>query len=68
MYFSCPFLAIAGEVEVAGELFRASGQGWFDREWSSQYLNPDQLGWDWLVLHLRVPAAALDLRIESWPG
>jgi predicted secreted hydrolase len=52
MYFSYPLLAIEGEVVIEGERFEVSGQGWFDREWSSQYLKPDQQGWDWLALHL----------------
>ncbi|WP_323845697.1 lipocalin-like domain-containing protein [Microbulbifer magnicolonia] len=52
MYFSYPLLAIDGEVTVDGRRFEVSGQGWFDREWSSQYLQPDQEGWDWLALHL----------------
>ena len=52
MYFSYPSLAIAGEVEIDGERFEVTGQGWFDREWSSQYLKPEQQGWDWLALHL----------------
>ncbi|WP_226661751.1 lipocalin-like domain-containing protein [Microbulbifer aggregans] len=52
MYFSYPYLVIDGEVEVGGERFQVKGKGWFDREWSSQYLNADQQGWDWLALHL----------------
>ena len=31
---------------------RASGLAWFDREWSSGALAPEQVGWDWLALHL----------------
>ncbi|NVK40401.1 MAG: carotenoid 1,2-hydratase [Oceanospirillaceae bacterium] len=52
MYFSYPSLAINGSVEVEGRRLAVTGQGWFDREWSSQYLLPDQQGWDWLSLHL----------------
>ena len=53
MYFSYPYLAIEGEVEVGGERFIVRGQGWFDREWSSQYLKSHQQGWDWMALHLQ---------------
>lgn len=53
MYFSYPLLAIEGEVMIDGERFEVSGQGWFDREWSSQYLQPDQQGWDWMALYLQ---------------
>ncbi|MBV1787269.1 carotenoid 1,2-hydratase [Marinobacterium sp. D7] len=52
MYFSYPALDIEGEVEIDGKSVRVMGQGWLDREWSSQYLRPGQQGWDWLALHL----------------
>lgn len=52
MYFSYPLRIIDGELEVGGGKFAVSGQGWFDREWSSQYLKSDQVGWDWMALHL----------------
>lgn len=52
MYFSYPLPEIKGEVVIGGERFAVSGQGWFDREWSSQFLLPDQEGWDWMALHL----------------
>ena len=29
-----------------------SGNSWFDREWSSSALGPDQEGWDWFSLQL----------------
>ncbi len=35
-----------------GRRVTAEGLGWFDREWSSGALAPDQVGWDWLALHL----------------
>jgi len=52
MYFSYPLRVIGGEVQIGSAIFKVSGQGWFDREWSSQYLLPDQEGWDWMALHL----------------
>ncbi|UTW14484.1 carotenoid 1,2-hydratase [Marinobacterium rhizophilum] len=52
MYFSYPGLAVSGDLTVDGVTHEVSGQGWFDREWSSQLLQPDQQGWDWLALHL----------------
>ena len=52
MYFSYPLRIIDGEVEIGDEKFAVTGQGWFDREWSSQYLKSDQDGWDWMALHL----------------
>ena len=126
MYFSYPLRVTGGEVAIGGEKVAVAGQGWFDREWSSQYLKADQQGWDWMALHLddgrhlmlfrvrgnddyysatlvaadgsaqtlsptefsltptkyrdsqfgevpviwqlQIPAAAIDIQIQSWPG
>jgi predicted secreted hydrolase len=51
-YYSQPFLQAEGWLEVAGERVEVSGQAWLDREWSSQFLQADQVGWDWFALHL----------------
>lgn len=52
MYFSLVDLAIGGTVTLEGETMEVSGKGWFDREWSSQFLKAGQQGWDWFALHL----------------
>ena len=52
MYFSLVDLQITGEVTLAGNTHQVSGKGWFDREWSSQFLKAGQQGWDWFALHL----------------
>ena len=52
MYVSQPFYQVRGEIEWQGETFVVTGQGWLDREWSSQPLAADQDGWDWFSLHL----------------
>ena len=51
-YYSQPFLTVSGSLVLDGETIDVSGQGWLDREWSSQFLQPDQAGWDWFALHL----------------
>ena len=51
-YYSQPFLAVNGELEVAGKHIPVTGQAWLDREWSSQFLQGQQEGWDWFSLHL----------------
>ena len=51
-YYSQPFLAAEGEVVVDGIAIAVKGEAWLDREWSSQFLQPDQSGWDWFALHL----------------
>ncbi len=51
-YYSQPFIAITGKVNVDGKSVNVSGHGWLDREWSSQFLKQDQQGWDWFALRL----------------
>jgi len=52
MYFSYVDIAIRGTVTFQGQSLAVEGQGWFDREWSSQFLKTGQQGWDWFALHL----------------
>jgi predicted secreted hydrolase len=49
-YYSQPFYRVTGEITVQGTVIPVTGQGWLDREWSSQPLAADQTGWDWLSL------------------
>ena len=52
MYFSLVDLQIDGRVTLGDQTLDVSGKGWFDREWSSQFLKSGQQGWDWFALHL----------------
>lgn len=51
-YYSHPFLEASGHLTVAGRKIPVSGKAWLDREWSSQFLQRGQTGWDWFSLHL----------------
>jgi predicted secreted hydrolase len=51
-YYSFTRLPTRGELRVGGETFAVGGDSWFDREWSSSALSPDQAGWDWFALQL----------------
>ncbi len=51
-YYSQPFYAVEGTLQIEGRAVAVTGQGWLDREWSSQPLSEDQTGWDWFSLHL----------------
>ncbi|MGB1951603.1 MAG: lipocalin-like domain-containing protein [Marinobacter sp.] len=68
MYFSLVDLAIAGEVTLSGETHRVSGPGWFDREWSSQFLKAGQQGWDWFALHLASGDKLMAFRLREDDG
>jgi len=64
-YYSQPFLELSGSVRWAGESIAVSGQGWLDREWSSQFLQQDQSGWDWFALHLDSGEKLMLFRLRS---
>ncbi len=59
-YYSQPFIEVEGWVtpeknskgEGDSERQKVSGKAWLDREWSSQFLNRSQQGWDWFSLRL----------------
>ena len=51
-YYSQPHIRVRGYVRGPSGRADLSGQGWLDREWSSQALAPNQQGWDWFSLHL----------------
>jgi predicted secreted hydrolase len=51
-YYSQPFIDVMGEVTIEGRTHKVTGQGWIDREWSSQFLLDSQQGWDWFALRL----------------
>lgn len=51
-YFSFTRLRASGSLILDGETFNVSGQAWFDREWSTSTLSPEQTGWDWFSLQL----------------
>lgn len=49
-YYSQPFYTVEGVLHLPDSEVRVTGQGWLDREWSSQPLATDQRGWDWFSL------------------
>ncbi len=51
-YYSQPFYRVTGWVEINGTKEKVKGLGWLDREWSSDLLSENQIGWDWFSLHL----------------
>jgi predicted secreted hydrolase len=51
-YYSFTRLPTRGDLHIDDARFAVSGHSWFDREWSSSALGPDQAGWDWFALQL----------------
>ena len=51
-YYSLTRLATSGVLETAGAAFEVSGLSWMDHEFSTNQLQPDQVGWDWVSLQM----------------
>ena len=68
MYFSLVDIAISGELTRKGETQKVTGRGWFDREWSSQFLKAGQQGWDWFALHLESGDKLMAFRLRDGSG
>ena len=67
-YYSLPQLAVTGAVTVGGSTRQVSGQAWFDHEWSSDYVDEDALGWDWLGANMTDGGALMAFRMRDRQG
>lgn len=67
-YYSQPFLQATGELTIEGERIPVVGQAWLDHEWSSQFLQKDQAGWDWFALHLDSGEKLMLFRLRGQGG
>jgi predicted secreted hydrolase len=68
-YYSEPQLKVSGSVARTGAPAQAVvGSAWFDHEWSSQALQPDASGWDWIGANLDDGSALMAFQIRSKQG
>lgn len=67
-YYSQPFFEVTGTVLLEGQPRQVSGTAWLDREWSSQPLQADQLGWDWVSLSLDGGSRLMGFQVRSSDG
>jgi predicted secreted hydrolase len=51
-YYSYPRLATSGTITVSGQSYAVEGTSWFDHEFSTSVLGPNQVGWDWFSIQL----------------
>lgn len=67
-YYSVPHLRSYGTIKIHGRTERVTGEAWLDREWSSSYLAPDAVGWDWTGLNFDDGGALMAFRIRRQDG
>lgn len=67
-YYSFPQLAVSGTVTRGGRIQAVSGTAWLDHEWSSEYLEPDAVGWDWTGINFADGGALMAFRMRDRAG
>jgi predicted secreted hydrolase len=67
-YYSVPHLSVTGSLARRGKPAQVSGEAWLDHEWSSEYLDSQAVGWDWLGLNLADGSALMAFRIRGADG
>jgi predicted secreted hydrolase len=51
-YYSITRLNTSGTVKIGEENYKVEGKSWFDREWATNQLSPEQVGWNWFAIQL----------------
>jgi predicted secreted hydrolase len=51
-YISLTRLSASGSIDLNGQTFDVIGFAWMDHEFFTHFLEPDQVGWDWLSIQL----------------
>jgi predicted secreted hydrolase len=67
-YYSLPHMRVTGTIVRAGAADPVSGDAWFDHEWSSEYLDSEAGGWDWIGINLADGSALMAFRIRGLDG
>jgi predicted secreted hydrolase len=68
-YYSLPHLRVAGTVARGGGRAEAvTGSAWLDHEWSSEYLDTEATGWDWIGINLDDGGALMAFRMRGRDG
>jgi len=67
-YYSIPHLKVSGTLARGGTRKRVEGTAWLDHEWSSQYLEKDATGWDWIGINLDGGGTLMAFRMRDQQG
>ena len=73
-YYSVPQLTVSGTIVRSAnssskkERIQVTGTAWLDREWSSAYLDPRAVGWDWVGLNFDDGGALMAFQMRDRDG
>jgi predicted secreted hydrolase len=64
-YYSWPHLEVSGTLKRGNRTLQVKGRAWLDREWSSAYLDPRAVGWDWVGFNFDDGGALMAFQIRG---
>ncbi len=64
-YYSEPHLKVTGTIIHHGKPITVVGTAWLDHEWSTEYLDPNAEGWDWVGVNLDNGSSLVAFRIRG---
>ncbi len=67
-YYSFTRMSTRGTIRIGGQTLQIQGSSWMDHEFSSSFLEPGQLGWDWLAIQLENGADLMLYRMRREDG
>jgi predicted secreted hydrolase len=67
-YYSLPQLRVAGRVRIATRTRDVTGIAWLDHEWSSQIMDAQAVGWDWVGINFDDGAAVMAFIMRDRSG
>ncbi len=67
-YYSEPQLKVSGRAGSGKRVAAVEGTAWLDHEWSSQALDPEAAGWDWVGANLADGSALMAFQIRGKQG
>jgi predicted secreted hydrolase len=67
-YYSIPHMKVSGRIARNGAPTTVTGEAWFDHEWSSEYLDDQSSGWDWIGIDLADGSALMAFRMRGLDG
>jgi len=67
-YYSLPHLRVRGRLRIASNSRDVTGTAWFDHEWSSQIMDTQAVGWDWVGLNMDDGSAIMAFKMRRRDG
>jgi predicted secreted hydrolase len=59
---------VSGEITIDGRRRTVTGEAWFDHEWSSDVMDEQARGWDWMGINLDDGGALMAFRMRDAAG